>query len=158
MKIEPVVHNTFVVERTYSNPPEAVFAYLSDPSKKRRWFADEANHEVEAFKMDFRPGGTELFRYRFKPGTRFEGMVLVNSGIYLDIVPGARIVSASSMAFGDHPFSASLITFELVGEGDRTKLICTHQGAFLEGADGPQIREIGWRTLLENLAREVDAS
>jgi len=36
-----------------------------------------------------------------------------------------------------------------------TDLICTHQGAFFEGADGPQMREAGWRHLFENLAKEL---
>jgi uncharacterized protein YndB with AHSA1/START domain len=36
-----------------------------------------------------------------------------------------------------------------------TDLICTHQGAFFEGADGPQIREAGWRQLLDQLAHEL---
>jgi hypothetical protein len=36
-----------------------------------------------------------------------------------------------------------------------TDLICTHQGTFFEGADGPQIREAGWRLLFEQLAKEV---
>jgi hypothetical protein len=29
------------------------------------------------------------------------------------------------------------------------------EGAFFEGADGPQIRESGWRILLERLATEL---
>jgi len=32
-----------------------------------------------------------------------------------------------------------------------TDVICTHQGAFFEGADGPQMREAGWQTLLNKL-------
>jgi hypothetical protein len=36
-----------------------------------------------------------------------------------------------------------------------TDLIFTEQAAFFEGADGPQMREAGWRELLEALAREL---
>jgi hypothetical protein len=36
-----------------------------------------------------------------------------------------------------------------------TDLICVHQGAFFEGADGPQIREQGWRKLFDQLAVEL---
>jgi hypothetical protein len=35
-----------------------------------------------------------------------------------------------------------------------TELILTHQGAFFEGADGPEMREEGWRKLLERLNGE----
>jgi hypothetical protein len=33
--------------------------------------------------------------------------------------------------------------------------MCTHQGAFFEGADGPEMREHGWRTLFDKLAVEL---
>jgi uncharacterized protein YndB with AHSA1/START domain len=59
------------------------------------------------------------------------------------------------MAFGNKPFSASLVTVELVPTDKGTDLICTHQGAFFEGADGPQIREAGWRKLIDNLAADL---
>ena len=59
------------------------------------------------------------------------------------------------MALGNKPISASLVTVELVPTDKGTDLICTHQGAFFEGADGPQIREAGWRKLLDNLAAEL---
>jgi hypothetical protein len=34
-----------------------------------------------------------------------------------------------------------------------TDLIFTEQAAFFEGADGPRIREEGWRKLLDNLEK-----
>ena len=37
-----------------------------------------------------------------------------------------------------------------------TKLVFTHQAAFFEGADGPQMREMGWRYLLEALAPALE--
>ncbi|HKF57082.1 MAG TPA: hypothetical protein VKJ45_16605 [Blastocatellia bacterium] len=37
-----------------------------------------------------------------------------------------------------------------------TDLILTHQGAFFEGADGPAMREQGWKKLMENLAGVVE--
>lgn len=36
-----------------------------------------------------------------------------------------------------------------------TKLIFTEQAAFFEGGDGPQMREDGWRQLLERLSQEL---
>ena len=100
---QSVVHSTFVIERRSPKLPEEVFAAFADTATKRRWFVEGENQEVEEFAMDFRVGGTERFRYRFKPGTPFQGVA----------------------------------------------------GAFFEGADGPQIRESGWRILLERLATEL---
>jgi uncharacterized protein YndB with AHSA1/START domain len=155
MAEQSVIHNTFVIERNYSKPPDRVFAAFADAAKRRRWFAEGENHEVEEFAMEFRVGGNERVRSRFKHGTPFPGVGLTNEGTFLDIVPNSRIVTASRMILGDHPISAALVTIELQPTGLGTTLICTHQAAFFEGADGPQIREEGWRRLLDQLAHEL---
>jgi uncharacterized protein YndB with AHSA1/START domain len=151
-----VIHSTFVIERNYPKTPERVFSAFADAAKKRRWFADGGEtHEVEEFELEFRVGGAERFRYRFKEGTPFPGVALTSEGIYQDIVPDRRVVTASTMTLGDRRISASLVTVELLPTDGGTDLICTHQGAFFEGADGPQRREEGWRFLLDRLAREL---
>ena len=150
-----VIHDTFVIEQSFPAPPERVFAAFADPVLKRRWFAEGGHHDVEAFEMDFRVGGLERAAYRFKAGGPFEGVGLANEGVYLEIVPGQRIVTASTMAMGGHRISASLVTFELLAEGQGTTLVCTHQGAFFEGADGPAMRQDGWRVLLNQLAKAL---
>ena len=78
MEEQSVIHSTFVIERRYPKPPERVFAALADAAKKRRWFAEGEKHEVELFEMDFRVGGTERSRSRFKEGTPFPGVALIN--------------------------------------------------------------------------------
>jgi uncharacterized protein YndB with AHSA1/START domain len=155
MPEQSVLHNTFVIERSFPKSPEAVFGAFSDAAKKRRWFAEGHNHDVEEFAMDFRVGGTERARYRFREGTPFPGVALSNEGNYQDIVPNKRIVSASTMSLGDRHISSSLVTIELVPTDKGTDLICTHQGAFFEGSDGPQIREAGWRKLFDQLEADL---
>lgn len=156
MERQPVIHSTFVIERNYPKPPERVFDAFADPSKKRRWFAAEGTHTAdEGFEMDFRVGGTELARYRFKEGSPFPGTILTNEGSYLDIIPNQRVVTASVMTLGDKRISASLVTVELLAADKGTDLICTFQGAFFEGADGPKMREAGWQGLLDRLGAEL---
>jgi uncharacterized protein YndB with AHSA1/START domain len=155
MKEQSVVHSTFVIERSYPKPPEVVFTAFADARKKRRWFAESETHDVEEFTMDFRVGGAERLRYRFKEGTPFPGVAISNDGSYQDIVPDQRIVSASTMSMGDKRISTSLVTVEFLQTDEGTDLICTHQGAFFEGSDGPQIREMGWRYTLEQLAKDL---
>jgi uncharacterized protein YndB with AHSA1/START domain len=155
MEEQSVIHSTFVIERSYPKPPERVFSAFADAAQKRRWFAEGDGHEIEEFAMDFRAGGVERLRYRFKQGTPFQGVAVINEGSFQDIVPARRVVTASNMTIGDRRISASLVTVEFLPTDEGTDLICTHQGAFFEGADGPQIREGGWRHLLGQLAKEL---
>ena len=135
-----VIHSTFVLERNYAQSPERVFSAFSFAAKRRRWFADGDHNEVELFEQDFRPGGTERQRYRFKEGSPLPGKVLTNEGTYQDIVENRRIVMTTAMAIEGKPVSAAVITFELLPAESGTDLICTHQGACLEGSGGPEMR------------------
>jgi uncharacterized protein YndB with AHSA1/START domain len=155
MEEQSVIHNTFVLERSYPKPPEVVFAAFADPAKRRRWFAEGGNNEVLEFKADFRVDGEERLRYRLPEGTPVAGLVITNVGTYQDIVPNRCIVMASAMSLGEKRISASLVTIELLANDQGTDLICTHQGAFFEGSDGPAMREAGWRHLFDLLAKEL---
>lgn len=157
MHDQAITHDTFVIKRNYSTIPERVFAALSDPAKKRRWFAESDHHDVENFEMDFRVGGKENSLYRFKPGTPFAGVELSSDAVYFDIVPDRRIVVASTMEIGGRRISAALATFELLSAQSGTDLIFTHQAVFFEGADGPTMRQQGWEHLLGRLANDLGA-
>ena len=150
-----VTHNTLVIERSYRQSPERVFQAFADPVKKRRWFAEGPNHDLELFEMEFRVGGAERYRSRFREGSPFPGVALTSDGNYLDILPNCRIIIASTMSLGDRRISAALVTFEFIPEGGGTKLTLTHQAAFFEGSGGPEMREAGWRKLLDQLGSEL---
>jgi uncharacterized protein YndB with AHSA1/START domain len=148
-----VLHSTFSVERTYPVPPARVFAAFANGATKRRWFAEGEGWEVLEFTLDFRVGGGEVSRFRFKDGPEIR-----NDTIFQDIVPDRRIVFVYRMAVGPKPLSASLATVELVPTGKGTLLTYTEQGAFLDGADSAKGREEGSRELLEKLAAELQGS
>jgi uncharacterized protein YndB with AHSA1/START domain len=155
MEKPSVIHSSFTLERTFGCTPAKVFEALAEPEKKRRWFSDSPNHEVVEFVMDFREGGAEKMKYRFNEGTRFPGVILVNAGRYEDIVEGRRVVHSSTMTIAGRKISVSLVTYDLLPEGEGTLLRLTFQGAFFEGADGPEIRKAGWEFLMERLGEEV---
>ena len=150
-----VTHGSFVIERDYPVAPERVFAALSDPAKKRRWFSEGRDFGVDEFEMDFRIGGREQSQFRIQADNPYKGMVVTNNTTYQDIVPNRRIVYAYTMRMGEHPFSASLATFELIPAEKGTHLKFTEQSAFFENADGSKMREEGWTKLLDSLGTEL---
>jgi uncharacterized protein YndB with AHSA1/START domain len=86
MDVQPATHDTFVVSRTYPQPPQRVFAAFAEPALKRRWYA-AGDTTTSEFSMDFRVGGIERALYRFKPGTPFAGATFSSHGIYLTSSP-----------------------------------------------------------------------
>jgi uncharacterized protein YndB with AHSA1/START domain len=149
MESTTVTHNTFVIERTYDTPPDRVFAAFADPAKKRRWYAD--SHGVEEFEMDFRVGGHDTARFVIAHGP-VQGSTITSDTLYQDIVPNRRIVTAYTMDLNGVRMSSSQSTFEFLPVKGGTKLVFTEQGAFFEKSDGPEMRQNGWRKLLEELA------
>jgi uncharacterized protein YndB with AHSA1/START domain len=145
-----VVHSTFVIERKYPVAPERVYAAFSDPAKKRRWFAEGDEFEIEHYALDFRVGGNEEARFRGKNGFTF-----TNHTTFQDIAPNRHIVFAYTMSMGDKCISSSQATVEFVPGDKGTNLVFTEQAAFFEGADGPKMRRDGWTLLLNALGKEL---
>lgn len=154
MEQPKVVHSTFTLERKFPKPPEVVFSAFSDPVRLRRWFAGSKVHETEEFAADFRVGGEQLLRYRMTAGP-VAGMVIENRAHYHVILPNERIVEASTMSLEGKCISCSQLTVELIPVEVGTELLLTHQGAFFENSGGPEMREQGWRVLMDKLAAEL---
>ena len=154
MEEPTTVHSTFVIEKTYPQRPETVFRAFADPEAKRRWYADGA---VDVYENAFQVGGRERVHTRMPQASPAPGAPLLHEGFYTDIVENRRIVIASWMAMGEHRFSASQTTFEFLQTKAGTTLVCTHQGAFFERSDGPQMREHGWNVLLDKLSASLAA-
>ncbi|HUV69106.1 MAG TPA: SRPBCC domain-containing protein [Terracidiphilus sp.] len=156
-KVGPkVVHATCVVERSVAKPSGVVFAALSNPDKIRQWMGGGEHSDLLEFDSEFREGGKQILKYKMRPGTPIAGAVITNEVRFQHIVPGERIVTASTMRMDDRIFSASQVTFELVPSEAGTDVIITHQGAFFEGSDGPAMREQGWIALADKLAAVVN--
>jgi uncharacterized protein YndB with AHSA1/START domain len=148
----PVIHNSFTVERTYPANAARVFRALSDPKKKRRWFAEGEGFVIESYTLDFQLGGFERTRFRFGA----DGPLMTNDCVYLDIVPNERLVFAYSMTVAGAPMSSSLGTMELVPVGSGTLLRLTEHTAYVDGNDGSTARREGTIELLEALAKELE--
>lgn len=148
MKHEAVTHEKITIERHYPHTPEKVFAAWADPKKKRRWFAEGEGADVESYEVDFRVGGYE--RARFRGGSH---PPMTNETHFHDIVENRRIIMSYSMTTEGRRFSVSLATIEIEPSKDGARMLFTEQAAFLEGADGPDMRRAGWTKLFTQLER-----
>ena len=139
-----VHHSTYTLERTYAASPAEVFAAWSDPATKATWFApDDARYS-----LDFRVGGSEAVHGG-------EGVELVASSEYHDIVKDERIVYTTAL-FADNVLSTvSLTTVLFTCEGDGTRLVLIEQGTFLDGHEQPEWRREGTGDWLNALGRLV---
>jgi hypothetical protein len=51
--------------------------------------------------------------------------------------------------------SAAVVTVEITPLGDKSQVVLTHQAVYLEGADGPAMRRMGWDYLLDTMVLEM---
>ena len=105
--------------------------------------------------MDFRMGGIERFRYRFRMGHPIAGSEIANESTYQDIVEEKRIVMTSRMDLNGKPIVVMLATFEFVPAENGTNVILTHQGTYIDWPDGVKMIEMGWTQLIDRLQSEL---
>jgi uncharacterized protein YndB with AHSA1/START domain len=150
---EPKVHNaTFVIERLLNASPARVFAAYATLEAKSRWFKAPADCETIERTFEFRPGGVDRWHARWP-----SGMVSDFQAQYRDIVENERIVLVYDMWAGGEKLSVSIMTVELVPEGDRTRLIHTEQGSYFVGGEAAvKGRQEGTTWHVDNLAASFD--
>jgi uncharacterized protein YndB with AHSA1/START domain len=156
MTVQAVIHDTFVIEQTYSAPVSRVFAAFTTREAKDAWgdtgdldpIEPGTNSGDAAF--DFRVGGHERF------GVGMQKVSFVYDALYYDIVPEQRIIYSYEMYADGVRSSVSLATIEFVPVEGGTALRWTEQGAYLNGVDGaaaPQLRRGGVSEMLDGLAK-----
>jgi uncharacterized protein YndB with AHSA1/START domain len=148
------IHNTFVIERHFPQTVARVFSAFAQPALKRRWYA-EGDHEILDFHMDFRSGGIERLRYRFKEGHPIAGSEIANESSYQDVVEEKRIIMTSKMSLNGKPILVMITTFEFAPADIGTDLVLTHQGTYIDWPDGAKMIEIGWGQLVDRLQHSL---
>ena len=143
-----VSHGTFTIERSYSAPPDRVFAAWSSQQEKNRWFGegDDFLAATDEYVLDFRIGGRERLA-----GTMPNGRAFTYDALYQDIVDGRRIVMSYDVQIDGRRNSVSLMTVEIAPAGSGTALVLTEQGAFFDGLDTSEQREEGALDMLAKL-------
>lgn len=149
MTARTVVHDTFVIERTYSATPERVFAAWTTPEAKAQWFGG-LDGDADAITIDFRVGGIETM----KP-SEHAGHTFTYDALFQDIVENERIVYTYEMTMDGQRISISVTSVEFAEDASGTKLIYTEQGAYLDGLDQPSFRFDGTTSILDDLAKAL---
>jgi uncharacterized protein YndB with AHSA1/START domain len=153
MTVRSVIHDTFVIERTYPATPSRVFAAFASREAKNSWgdtgdLEPAEEQHADATEFDFRVGGRERFSHKWQ-GTTYR-----YDAIYYDIVPDQRLVYSYEMYADDVRISVSVATIEFAKSSDGTALTWTEQGAYLDGIDGaeaPALRMGGTAEMLDLL-------
>lgn len=143
-----VVHDTFIIERTYPHPTAKVFRAWSDPAVKQQWFAGPEEWTKTPHEMDFRVGGSESVTSRTPDGEEHRF-----AATFFEIVDGERILTTYTMHLNDDLMSVSVATLELEAFEGGTRLRYTEQGAYVNPEDeyGPASRLEGTEGLLDQL-------
>lgn len=147
-----VVHDTFVIDRSYPASPARVFTAFADPATKKQWWGDPDIEKNAPHVIDFRVGGRETMAGDV-PGA---GASFSFEAVYQDIVENSRIVYSYEMTMDGRRISVSVATLEFLAQDDGTRLVLTEQGAYLDGLDTSAQREEGTRGLLDALASYLE--
>lgn len=106
-----------VIERAFDAPRDAVFDALTRPELLRQWYGPEG-WTLETCEVDLRVGGRWRFVSRKPDGKR-----IGQKGVYIEIVPGRRIVNTES--WEDWDTGETTVTVVLEERDGRTFLTNT---------------------------------
>jgi uncharacterized protein YndB with AHSA1/START domain len=106
-----------MLTRLIDAPRAKVYRAWTDPALLKQWFAP-LPYTTPVAELDVRPGGSAMIVMRGPDGTE-----MPNHGVYLDVVPNARLVSTDAFVKAwepsDKPFMTLILTFE--DEGGKTR-------------------------------------
>ena len=140
-------HHTVVVRRRYDAPSGRVFRAWTDPAALQAWYTPgDDTWTAEVLEHECRVGGVKRLRFGPPGETPF-----FEDCRYEDIVPEVRLCYAMTIARGDVRITTSMVTVELLPQGERTEVLVTDQLVILDGGDASADRERGWGETLDKL-------
>lgn len=99
-----------VLTRLINAPREKVYRAWTEPELLKQWFAPKP-YTTPVVEIDVRPGGSAYFVMRGP-----DGKDLPNRGVYLEVVPNAKLVSTDAYVKAwepsEKPFMTLILTFE----------------------------------------------
>jgi len=126
----------FVIERTLNAPVERIWKAITDPTEMKQWYFDLPT---------FRPEVGCEFRFEGGPPEK----------CYLHICEVTEVVENKRLTYSwryDGYPGLSFVTFELFGEGDKTRLVLTHSDIESFGTENPDLAKTnfiaGWTHII----------
>lgn len=115
--VKPNSSRELVLCRLLNAPREKIYQAWTNPELMKQWFAPKP-WTTSRVEVDLRPGGSSLIVMKSPEGQEFP-----NPGIYLEVIPGKKLVftDAYTKAWepSAKPFMTATLTFE--DEGGKTK-------------------------------------
>lgn len=139
-----------VLTRVVPVPRHLVWKAWTTPELLMQWFTPKP-WETVACEIDLRPGGAFNTTMRSPEGTDYP-----NSGCYLDVVEGERLVFTDALTEGFRPsgkgFMTAYIRLEDAGEGTRYTAQVLHKDVGDRDRHAAMGFADGWGTALDQLA------
>ena len=138
------------LERVVEAPRELMWKCWTEPKHLMPWFCPKP-WTVSECRIDLKPGG-EFYTMMNSP----EGGKFPNNGVFLEIVPGQKLVWTDAYTIGwqpvENPFFTAIVEFADAGAG-KTKYTAHVRHWTLENAKkhAEMGFEGGWGTALEQL-------
>lgn len=129
-----MISTPFVIEHVFNAPVDKVWQALTDKNKIKEWYFSQVK--------EFKP--VIGFDFRFTN----DGSAYVKEWVVTDIIEEKKL--AHTWAYKGYP-GISEVTFEIFGEGNKTRLKLTHTGLESFPADPHFARhnfESGWTRII----------
>jgi len=133
--------DAIIVQRTFNTPVGRVWSALTDVNEMRQWYFD-----LKEFKPEI--------GFEFEFVVEHEGNAYHHLCKVTEVIPQKKI--AYTWRYKGEP-GDSLVTFELLPDGDKTRLKVTHTGIETFPKTPAYARknfETGWTTLIDSELRQ----
>ncbi|HYD44254.1 MAG TPA: SRPBCC family protein [Phenylobacterium sp.] len=112
---KPINDRELVLERIIEAPAQTLYRCWTEPELMKQWFVPKP-WTLAKVEQDVRPGGKSLVVMRDPEGNEYP-----NPGVYLEVVPGRKLVFTDAFVEGwvpsDKAFMVAIVTFEDLGDG-----------------------------------------
>ena len=131
--------DTITEEITITAPADEIFAALTSPEERVKWWGAEGRFKTTQMESDLRPGGSWLMR-----GIGVGGRPFTIQGVYREI-QRPRLLVFTWLPSWQTDALESLVRFDLEEKNGTTTVRVTHSGLTTESA---RLQHRGWSDIL----------